>query len=171
MRLNFSPNTPRTRKKLIPGKLYLTIYRNAASICRSIYRGDDFWQNPESKEIATNSVAFFASASVFDIPSFNGWEHLPESDESNTPKRWESVTHYRLLLKADRTLLLCTPLGSILETHYPTSLCNNPTEWLSADGNSKAVLLENGSIVLSHPKDTGFHPTTFTWLTDSGELF
>ena len=159
MRLNFSPNTPRTRKKLIPGKLYLTIYRNAASICRSIYRGDDNWQNPESHEIATNSVAFFASASVFDIPSFDGWKHLTESDESYTPKRWESVTHYVLMLKKDGTLQLFNSSENLVNTLYSINPYNYPTEWLSHDGKAKAELLQNGSVTLYNPEEPQYRAT------------
>lgn len=159
MRLNFSPNTARTRKKLVPGKLYLTIYRNAASICRSIYRGDDNWQNPESYEISSNSVAFFASASVFDIPSFNGWKPLTESNESNTPKRWESVTHYLLVLKKDGTLLLFNPSENLVNTFYSISPYNNPTEWLSHDGKAKAELLENGSVTLYNLAEPQYRAT------------
>lgn len=165
MRLNFSPNTPRTRKKLIPGEFYLTIYNNAASICISVYRGDDVWQNPfKNYQTATNKVTFFAPTSVFKIPSFKGWEgvSVPEPEDDRTPKRWESASFYLLMLKKDGILRLYTPAGSELHTFYPTSPYKNPTEWLTTDGEDKAVLMEDGSIVLSKTKGEWFQPTTFT---------
>lgn len=75
MNVQFIPNNPETRKKLVKGTLYLTIYQGATTICRSVYAGNDSWQNPGTQELARNSVAFFASASasVFDIPDFKGW--------------------------------------------------------------------------------------------------
>ena len=73
MNVQFIPNNPETRKKLVEGALYLTIYQGATTICRSVYAGNDSWKNPGTQEFAKNSVAFFASASVFDIPDFKGW--------------------------------------------------------------------------------------------------
>ena len=68
--VQFIPNNPETRKMLVEGTLYLTVYQGATTICRSVYAGNDRWKNPETHVLAENAVAFFASASVFDIPGF-----------------------------------------------------------------------------------------------------
>ena len=85
--LTFCENTPENRKRCLrPGHLYLTIYRGAKNISRSIYHGED---NPEcgwsmsdprpytpNVHVPLDAPAFFTEGEVENIPGFPGWDNI-----------------------------------------------------------------------------------------------
>lgn len=93
----FIPNTEGNRKNLSKGETYITVFLNATTACRSIYRGDNVWANPETEAPCTNEVAYFATSRVFDMAGFPGWEGADGNRGTAIPEPAQKPRHGAVL--------------------------------------------------------------------------